>query len=136
LQGKSFSFRLHLVARTFYLRHEKAAADLEVLKSAGTIIDLSPELTDFHQTAAAIAALDLVISIDTSVANLCGAMGRHDWVLTANIEDYRWSHGWYPSMKAFRHAYCQWEPVLDEVIEQLKARAEDNAKDCSMCFHI
>jgi len=59
-------------------------------------------------------------------------MERQDWVLVPTAIDFRWLHGRYPTMKAFRHAYRQWEPVIDEVIEQLKVRAEDYAKACSI----
>ncbi len=104
--------------------HEKAASDLQVLKKQGEIIDVAADLTDFNQTAAAIAALDLMITVDTSVANLCGAMGRSDWVMLGLYEDFRWP-AWFPTIRLFNQlVYRRWKPVMDEVIEQLNIKVK------------
>ena len=71
------------------------------------IIDLAPELEDFADTAAAMQALDLVITVDTSLAHLAGALGRPVWTLLPFIPDWRWQLDrddslWYPSMRLFR----------------------------------
>ncbi|WP_354230740.1 tetratricopeptide repeat protein [Bradyrhizobium sp. F1.4.3] len=71
------------------------------------IIDLAPALGDFDDTAAAVAALDLVIAVDTSVAHLAGALGRPVWMLTPYALDWRWLRDredspWYPTMRLFR----------------------------------
>jgi tetratricopeptide (TPR) repeat protein len=82
---------------------------------------LGPELTDFADSAAAIANLDLVISVDTSVAHLAGAMGRPAWTLLPFAPDWRWMLGrtdspWYPGMRLFRQtAPKDWKPVIEEV---------------------
>jgi hypothetical protein len=82
---------------------------------------LGPELTDFADSAAAIANLDLVISVDTSVAHLAGAMGRPAWTLLPFAPDWRWMLGrtdspWYPGMRLFRQrAPKDWTPVIEEV---------------------
>jgi hypothetical protein len=65
------------------------------------------ELGDFEETAALVAALDLVITVDTAVAHLAGALGKPVWVLNAHVPDWRWglegTHcGWYPSARVFR----------------------------------
>lgn len=76
--------------------------------AASVVTDLSPCLSDFADTAAVIAALDLVISVDTAVAHLAGALAQPVWVLlSAAQSDYRWTGGgagspWYPSARLFR----------------------------------
>ena len=71
------------------------------------VADLSSQLEDFAETAGAIAALDLVIAVDTSVAHLAGALGKPVWVLLPWVTDWRWLLGredspWYPTMRLFR----------------------------------
>ncbi|MGH7042942.1 MAG: tetratricopeptide repeat protein [Acetobacteraceae bacterium] len=88
-------------------------------------IDHSEALTDFDATAALIAALDLVITIDTSVAHLAGALGRPTWVMLRYSCDWRWlrhqtSSPWYPTARLFRQGTDrQWEPVIAAVIAAL-----------------
>jgi tetratricopeptide (TPR) repeat protein len=69
--------------------------------------DLSKQLTDFTETAAAVAALDLVITVDTSVAHLAGSLGKPVWVVLPWVTDWRWmfereDNPWYPTMRLFR----------------------------------
>lgn len=73
----------------------------------GALIDLSKGLSDFALTAAAIERLDLVISVDTAVAHLVGALGRPIWTLLPYAPDWRWmmdreDSPWYPTMRLFR----------------------------------
>ena len=92
-------------------------------------VSLQPEHTgvaDFADTAAIIERLDLVISVDTSVAHLAGAMGKPCWtLLPAAGLDWRWMHDrsdspWYPSMRLFRQRQADaWSPVVDEVLAAL-----------------
>ncbi len=83
-------------------------------------------LEDFADTAAAMANLDLVITVDTSVAHLAGALGRPVWVLLPFAPDWRWLLGrddspWYPTMRLFRQpAPGHWAPVLERVAERLR----------------
>jgi len=89
------------------------------------VTDLAPTLHDFADTAAAIAALDLVITSDTSVAHLAGAMGHPTWLLLHTLADWRWLQGrsdspWYPSLRLFRQrALGDWEPVVEDVAQAL-----------------
>jgi len=84
----------------------------------GSITDLSSQLTDFAETAAVMVNLDLVISIDTSVAHLAGALGRPVWTLLSFVPDWRWlvereDSPWYPTMRLFRQpARGDWESVI------------------------
>lgn len=88
------------------------SADLDRLGVRGLVHDLGPGLTSFADTAAAMAALDLVITIDTSVAHLAGALGRPCWMLLRYVSDWRWQDEpadspWYPSLRLFRQAEPQ-----------------------------
>ncbi len=83
--------------------------------------DLSPRLTDYAATAAAISALDLVLCVDTSVAHLAGALGRPAWVMLPYAPDWRWMLGrddtpWYRSLRLFRQDRPgDWTSVTDRV---------------------
>jgi hypothetical protein len=94
------------------------------LEAAG-VIDLTADLTDFADTAALLAELDLVISIDTSVAHLAGALGRPVWTLLPFVADWRWgldraATPWYPAMRLFRQpSRGDWDSVIRQVAEAL-----------------
>lgn len=104
------------------------AAELMALPGA---MSLEPEDTgaaDFYETAAVIAGLDLVITVDTAVAHLAGAMGKPVWILlSSEWTDPRWQEGrsdspWYPSARLFRQQTAgDWAQVLHEVREALRA---------------
>lgn len=87
--------------------------------------DLTTQLTDFHQTAALIANLDLVISIDTAVAHLAGALGVPTWLLLPAVPDWRWllernDSPWYPTMRIFRQPEPEdWSAVISTVHQAL-----------------
>ena len=93
----------------------------EDISGNGRIKDLSPRLTDFADTAAAIGGLDLVISIDSAVAHLAGALGHPVWVLLSHGGDWRYLRGrednpWYPTMRHFRQpAPGDWSAVVRAV---------------------
>jgi Tfp pilus assembly protein PilF len=87
---------------------------------------LSPPLTDFADTAAVIRSLDLVISVDTAVAHLAGALDVPAWVLIPAVAtDWRWGKSgettpWYPSMRLFRQpAADAWTPVIARIAGEL-----------------
>jgi tetratricopeptide (TPR) repeat protein len=87
------------------------------------------ELVDFDDTAALVQALDVVVSVDTSVAHLAGALGRPVWLLLPHSPDWRWmvdrtDSPWYPTARLFRQARRQeWGPVLEAVQSELRASA-------------
>lgn len=92
--------------------------------------DLGQGFGDFADTAAAIAALDLVIAVDTAVAHLAGALARQVWTLLPFAPDWRWLEArddspWYPTMRLFRQRVPgDWREVGERVAAALKAALE------------
>jgi hypothetical protein len=110
------------------LQKDIRAADVDDFRRCGNVIDLSEELRDFADTAAVIAQLDLVITVDTAVAHLAGAMGKPVWLLLPRIPDFRWlldraTSPWYPSARLFRRGQVEaWDTVIAGVATELAAR--------------
>ena len=98
---------------------------MKTLQPNFPIIDLSQYLRNFSDTASVIDQLDLLISVDTSVAHLAGAMGKSVWVLIPSKPDWRWQldrndSPWYPSLRLFRQKKLGlWSDVLDDIKAQL-----------------
>jgi tetratricopeptide (TPR) repeat protein len=109
---------------------QKGEAVKEVLNTPKgmRLYDYSNEITDFSDTAALIENLDLVISIDTSVAHLAGALGKPVWTLLPFVPDWRWllnrkDSPWYPTMKLFRQpSLGDWKSVIDKVLDNLQKK--------------
>ena len=86
-------------------------------------MDDCPDILD---TAALVEGLDLVITVDTAVAHLAGALGKPVWLLNRFASEWRWllersDSPWYPSMKIFRQPRPgDWESVIRQVAEELK----------------
>jgi tetratricopeptide (TPR) repeat protein len=101
-------------------------AQLATLPQALRPFDPMDEVTDFADTAALIESLDLVISVDTSVAHLAGALGKPVWILLCSNACWRWLDArddspWYPTARLFRQDKAgEWEPVIERVIEALR----------------
>jgi tetratricopeptide (TPR) repeat protein len=114
---------------TFYSLQKGAAASQIADFSEMNLIDLTGDIKDFSDTAAMVQNLDLVISVDTAIAHLAGALGRPVWNLLSFIPDWRWmlngsDSPWYPTMKLFRQkSRGDWGTVVGEVAEQLAAIA-------------
>ncbi len=95
--------------------------DLATMTRFPGMTDLSHELTDFGETAAVIENLDLIITVDTAIGHLAGALGKPVWILIAKAADWRWmlersDSPWYPSARLFRQDRPgAWNPVLDRV---------------------
>lgn len=104
---------------------EPAKAIGELTASHPNLIDLTGHIDNFADTAALMEQLDLVISIDTSVAHLAGALDKPTWVLLPFDNEWRWllrraDSPWYPSMRLFRQpAHAQWGAVLERVRQVL-----------------
>ncbi|MEJ1976210.1 MAG: tetratricopeptide repeat protein [Acetobacteraceae bacterium] len=93
------------------------------------LIDLMAEVQDFADTAALIANLDLVISVDTAVAHLAAALGKPVWVLDRSDPCWRWLTGrrdspWYPTLRLYRQPHPgDWDSVLAAVVHDLRCLA-------------
>ena len=111
---------------TFYSL-QKGEASLESLNppSGMRLVDYTLELGDFSDTAGLIGNLDLVISVDTAVVHLAGAMGKRVWTLLPYAPDWRWLMGredspWYPTMRLFRQPFPgDWQAVIAQVSASL-----------------
>ncbi len=103
--------------------------EAELLATA-PVLNLSRELDDFDDTAAVLAQCDLVISVDTSVANVAGALGRPLWVLLPFSADWRWTANgeaspWYPSARLLRQPRAgDWDSVVARVVQELERAPE------------
>ena len=99
--------------------------DVSALSAHPNVIDLAPEFRDFADTAAVIANLDVVVTTDTAVAHLAGALGRTVWLLLSFSPDWRWlldreDCPWYPSARLFRQSTLgDWQPVIARVQREL-----------------
>ena len=84
------------------------------------------EIWDFTENAAIIANCDLIITCDTSLAHLAGAIGANVWLLLKNVPEWRWgiqntTTFWYPSMRLFRQKEKHnWNEVMDRLLLELK----------------
>lgn len=91
-------------------------------------IDLSPYIHDFSDTAYAISKLDLIVSVDTAVAHLAGAIHHPIWVLLPKVPDWRWlldraDSPWYPTIRLFRQKdFGNWSDVFTDIIRALYCR--------------
>jgi tetratricopeptide (TPR) repeat protein len=118
------------------LQPQVRAADRPALDGWDGLLRWGEELRDFADTAALVSALDLVVSVDTSVAHLAGALGRPVWVLVPHYPDWRWllereDSPWYPSARLLRQdAPREWGPVLERVRQGLRdAAAQPRGRD-------
>jgi hypothetical protein len=107
------------------LQKEIRAVDQVTLESQKNITVWRDSLESFADTAALVEGMDLVVSVDTSVAHLAAALGKPVWLLLPYSPDWRWLLGrddtpWYPSMRLFRQtATGEWNGVLAEVAKAL-----------------
>lgn len=92
--------------------------------------NVGDEFDDFGDTAAVIEQLDLVITIDTAVAHLAGAMGKPVWLLLSSPPDFRWllerdDSPWYPTMRIFRQTeHANWQPVIERITHSLNVHVQ------------
>jgi hypothetical protein len=111
----------------FCLQKEVRPIDGQVLAGRSDIHVFGDRLGDFDDTAAVVSAMDLVISVDTSVAHLAGALGRPVWLLLPFRPDFRWllerrDSPWYPTMRLYRQpGPGDWNAVIERVSQDLQA---------------
>jgi tetratricopeptide (TPR) repeat protein len=98
------------------------------------LIDLSGDLTDFSETAAALTQMDLVISVDTAIAHLAGSLARPVWTLLPFAPDWRWMQAredspWYPTMRLFRQEKRgNWDEAISRLATELATLRQKNVK--------
>jgi Flp pilus assembly protein TadD len=115
------------------LQKPMPAADLETMSAFNGMTDLSKDLTDFGETAALIENLDLVITVDTSMGHLAGALGKPVWIMIPKAADWRWmlereDSPWYPTARLFRQARPgEWDAVLERVAGALAQELRHSA---------
>ena len=109
------------------LQKDARPSDRAMLNERTDLLHCGDELTDFSETAALIANLDLVICVDTSVAHLAGALAKPVWVMLPFVPDWRWlldrdDSPWYPTARLFRQDHTR---AWDNVIARVRAALRD-----------
>jgi ADP-heptose:LPS heptosyltransferase len=123
---------LDIEATFVSLQKDVRSDDAAVLKKRNDVLHFG-DVKDFSDTAALILQLDLVISVDTSVAHLAGALGEPVWILLPYSPDWRWlldrdDSPWYPSVRLFRQQQIgNWAGVIDQVKNELRSVRPFNA---------
>ena len=129
------SIRLERLAPLFelpglaYVALQKGSALAEAGRFRGRapLVNISASIADFADTAAILAELDLLVTVDTSVAHLAGALGRPVWILLPHAPDWRWllhreDSPWYPTARLFRQARIgDWDEVARNLAAALKS---------------
>ncbi|MFD1123296.1 tetratricopeptide repeat protein [Methylophilus flavus] len=123
---------LSLPIAFYSLQKEVRERDITTLSRLPQIRQFSNELIDFSDTAALVDCMDLIITVDTSVAHLAGAMAKNVWILISYLPDYRWmldrdDTPWYPTAKLFRQANVgDWDNVVLNVKSALEELLRKN----------
>ena len=118
--------------RWFSLQVGPAASQIAANGWSDRILDVSPLLNDFAETAGALSKMDLLITVDTSIAHLAGTLQVPVWLLVPFVPDWRWlldrqDSPWYPSMRLFRQpALGDWPSVIKAVAAELNAISKEN----------
>lgn len=122
----------------FSLQKGPGSEQLAALGDKLNVIDLGPELDNnagaFLDTAAVMRNLDLVITSDTSIAHLAGALGVRVWTLLSTMADVRWlldreDSPWYPTMRLWRQQHIgQWSPVFSRIAAELKTLCDERPR--------
>ncbi len=118
---------------TFYSLQRGAVGPRLGRPPAEQLVDAADLCADFCDTAAMLKGLDLIISVDTAVVHLAGAMGKPVWLLLPPVPDFRWrmqgdTSEWYPAFRLFRRKFqTGWEPPIARVAEALRARIANPA---------
>ncbi len=111
---------------TFYSLQRGAIAERLGRPPADKVLEAADRCADFADTAAVVGAMDLIISVDTAVVHMAGALGKPVWLLLPPVPDFRWlmqgeTTAWYPSLRLLRKGLdAGWEPVIAEVVTMLR----------------
>jgi len=113
------------------IQNQIRASDADAFAASGRVAFFGDALDDFADTAALVEQMDLVVTVDTSLAHLAGSLGKPVWILLPYAPDWRWLLGrtdspWYPTARLFRQpAIGDWASVIDEVRAALAAAEFD-----------
>jgi hypothetical protein len=116
----------------FSLQAEIPGRDEATLAAFANLIDLGPRLISFGDTAAVVRQVDLVITVDTALAHLAGALATPTWTLIPYCPDWRWMMGrtdtpWYPTMRLFRQPEpANWAAVIGLAAAELAKHGEQS----------
>jgi hypothetical protein len=120
----------------FSLQKGAAQEQLSALPDDVFVRDACSRDRDLADTAAVVTALDLVITTDTCIAHLAGAMGKPVWILLPHLGDWRWmqqieTSPWYPTARLFRQTSPgDWAGVLERVMEKLRGLSKMHSSHC------
>jgi glycosyl transferase family 9 (putative heptosyltransferase) len=123
--------RLISLQKNFGLEQLETLPEGFVVESLGDELDAGPDA--FTDTAAVMQSLDLIVTSDTSIAHLAGALGRPTWVALKRVPDWRWlldrnDSPWYPTMRLFRQRVADnWSTVFQEMAAELKTNLQGGA---------
>ena len=112
------------------LQKGPAQAEIGNYWGGAPLLNLGPELGDFSDTIAVLECLELVVTVDTAVGHLAGAMGKPAWIMLPYAPDWRWLEDrtdspWYPSVRLFRQTIeRRWEPVISQIAAELAERRD------------
>jgi len=119
--------------RWLSLQFGPRAADIAAAGLADRLADPGERLGDFAATAGFVAAVDLVVTVDTAMAHLAGALAKEAWVLLAHVPDWRWGLAgettpWYPSLRLLRQrSPGDWDGVVDRLARALERWRDSRA---------
>lgn len=126
---------LELDAEWFSLQQSISDADAALLARLPQVRSVGDELTDLADTAGLVTQLDLIVSVDSSVAHLAGALGKPVWLMLRKSGEWRWLPGrddspWYPLHCIFRQQHHgEWESVVHEMIQQFSLFSRPDQRD-------
>ncbi|MCC6395585.1 MAG: tetratricopeptide repeat protein [Bacteroidetes bacterium] len=121
---------LAMKGAVFYNLHQERLDPRLLPETGAPFVDHSEDFQDVLATAGLLSQLDLVITVDTMVAHLAGALGKPVWVLLPFAPDWRWMLGrddspWYPEMRLFRQSHPgDWDGVIERVVRELSGLPE------------
>jgi tetratricopeptide (TPR) repeat protein len=125
----NFSNLFKLPYEFHLLQKEIRPDDINYIQEGGRLFTHVDELDDFSDTAALISEMDLIISVDTSIAHIAGALAKPVWILLQWASDWRWllnreDSPWYPSAKLFRQKKRgDWDGVINELVKNLDSES-------------
>ena len=117
--------------RCWPCRRDRGPTQAGAFYGRAPLINIGAEINDYDDTMAILDNLDLLVTVDTSVAHLAGAMGRPAWIMLPRAPDWRWlldrsDTPWYPSARLFRQETARrWDDVAQAIAAELAERAWD-----------